>query len=106
MAVQSGKRSPHGTAHKNGGQKIPREYFDDLYELLQNPQMIYEKRKPDNPKLGREFYFVKDAGDGQKIKVVLRKLENMAWQIVTMGKSTYDYQEWEYKKIRQSPEGI
>jgi uncharacterized protein with gpF-like domain len=91
----------HSTGNKNAEQKIPERLFDELYELLQKPEAIYEEAV--QSKLYRVFHFVKDTKDGKKLKVLLHQLglgENTtALQVRTMGYAQYDYVGAQYEKI-------
>jgi uncharacterized protein with gpF-like domain len=99
----SDERLWHGAGDKNGKQKIPERLFDELYDTLQTPEAIYEEDVSSLKKNYRVFHFVKDTGDGKKIKVVLylRNLKDSATalQLQTMGYSTYEYVDRKYKKI-------
>jgi uncharacterized protein with gpF-like domain len=91
----------HGTGDKIETQKVPERLFEDLYELLQSPEMIFEKTL--TGKQYREFHFVKDTKDGNKLKVVLhmRKIKGVftALLVRTMGYANYAYVGAEYEKI-------
>jgi hypothetical protein len=88
----------HGTGDKTVKQKIPESLFDDLYQTLNEPERIYEEKTGD--KLYRVFHFVKDAKNGNKIKVLLhQKTKQTALQIRTMGYSNYDYTGGKYHEI-------
>jgi hypothetical protein len=80
------RRLGHGTGGKIDHQKTPEDRYDQLYQVLQAPDRIYENTKPNNEVLGREFHFAGKKGkDGKIINVVLRFLQGMALQLVTMG---------------------
>jgi len=97
----NGYRIYHGFVKKNKDQAIPDELYQSLYDTIQNPVEIYEKQKPDHPEYGREFHFSKKLNDGKILNVVLRKLNNTALQIITVGRIGDDHgQERIYKKIR------
>jgi hypothetical protein len=91
----------HGTGAKTDRQKIPESLFDEIYKLLQEPEMIYEENKGDRPY--KTFHFVKDMKDGKKLKIVLyqRKLKDgfTSLKITTMGYGDYEYTGKKYKKI-------
>ncbi|MDR0710560.1 MAG: hypothetical protein LBF77_10905 [Spirochaetaceae bacterium] len=90
----------HGIVAKNDDQKIPERLYQDLYETVQKPERIYEETKPEHKRQGRAFHFVKDTGDGKKLKVVLlQRLKGLALKIQTIGWSTYEYTDAKYKKI-------
>jgi hypothetical protein len=94
----------HGTSDKNEGQKIEPEYFNELYKTINEPQYIYEEDVSALKKPYRVFHFVRDTNDHKKIKIILytKPLKNsqMALQIRTMGKSTYEYNGKKYKSIK------
>jgi hypothetical protein len=91
----------HATSDKNEGQKVPERLFDDVYELFQKPESIYEIDLQNKPY--REFHFVKDTKDGKKLKVVLhlRSLgkTGTALQVRTIGYAQYDYVGAQYEKV-------
>jgi SPP1 gp7 family putative phage head morphogenesis protein len=90
----------HGTGDKNAGQKIPQDLFEEVYRNLQSPERIYLNREPKRPRLGREFHFVKDTGDGKAIKIVLRqRIPATALRIVTMGRVEDQYTGGQFEKI-------
>jgi hypothetical protein len=93
----------HGIGNKISDQKIKENQYDELYQVLQSPEHIYENMKPDNPLHGREFHFIGKKGkDGKIINVVLRFLKGTALQIITMGtiKDHHEQSGSPYKKIR------
>jgi hypothetical protein len=55
MAIQ--RQLGHGTGGKNALQKIPEDRYEELYQVLQSPEHIYENTKPASPLSGREFHF-------------------------------------------------
>ena len=75
--------------------------FDELYELLQRPESIYEESVKN--KLYRVFHFVKDMKDGKKLKVLLHTSRNKnsmtALQVRTMGYAEYEYKDGIFTKI-------
>jgi hypothetical protein len=97
--MASDERIYHGVIAKNEKQKIPPNLFEDLYTLFQKPEAVYEKRKPKHTDAGREFHLIKDTKDGKKLVAVVRKRENTAMRVITMGWSTYDYNNVQYTKI-------
>jgi hypothetical protein len=95
----SDTRIYHGVSAKNEKQAVPANLYDELYNLLQKPEAVYENLEPKHKKNGREFHFVKDTKDGKKLVVVLRKRAQTALRIITMGWSAYEYTDAKYKKI-------
>jgi hypothetical protein len=95
------KQIYHGIIDKANDQKIPASRYEDLYEIFQKPEEVFEETKLDHPAQGRAIHFVKNTGDGgKKIKVVLlQRLRGLALRIQTMGWSTYEYTDAKYKKI-------
>jgi hypothetical protein len=95
------KQLVHGTGEKNAAQKIPERLFDELYELFQKPEAIYEEAVQN--KLYRVFHFVKDTKDGKKLKALLHQINlgksATALQIRTLGYAQYEYTGAQYKKI-------
>jgi hypothetical protein len=95
------KQLVHGTGEKRKGQKIPERLFDELYELFQKPEAIYEESVQN--KLYIVFHFVKDTKDGNKLKVLLHQIglgkNTTALQVRTMGYSQYEYTDAMYEKI-------
>jgi len=101
----NGYRIYHGFTDKNPQQAVPKEYYKDLYDIMQNPPEIYERRKPDKPQWGREFHFSKKVKNwpGKILNIVLRKKGDTALQITTIGFMGDDHvpsQEHIFKKIR------
>ncbi|MDR1175338.1 MAG: phage head morphogenesis protein [Treponema sp.] len=95
----NGYRIFHGFSDKNAGQKLSEEHFEELYDLIQNPDEIYENLRPNQPQFGREFHFAKKIKGGKILNVVLRKLERFALQIITFGRIGDDHGNKNYKKI-------
>jgi hypothetical protein len=94
------RRLGHGSGNKNKDQKIAEELYDELYQVLQSPERIYENTKPENPVHGREFHFTGKKGkNGKIINVVLRFLQGLALQITTMGHIGDDHANKQYKKV-------
>jgi hypothetical protein len=91
----------HATSDKNAGQKIPERLFDDVYELLQEPEAIYEEAVQN--KLYRVFHFVKDMKDGKKLKAILHQTtlgkSATALQIRSLGYAQYEYTGAQYEKV-------
>lgn len=99
----NGYRIYHGFTDKNPKQSIPDEYYQDLYDIMQNPPEIYERLKPNEPQWGREFHFSKQVKNwpGKILNIVLRKAEQGALQIITIGLMGDDHwQKHIYKTIR------
>ncbi len=89
----------HGIADKTERQKIPTDLFEDLYQQFQKPEQIYENSRPDHPRHGREFHFVKEK-DGKKLKVVLRQqTPQTSLRVITLGYVDDSYVDPKYKKI-------
>jgi hypothetical protein len=94
------KQLYHAIVDKNNEQKIPGRLYEELYETLQKPEMIYEETNLEHKSQGRAFHFVKDTKDGKKLKVVLlQRIRGLALKIITMGWSTYEYTDAKYKKL-------
>jgi hypothetical protein len=91
----------HGTGDKNRAQAIPERLFDEVYTLLQEPEVIYWEAG--TGKGYRVFHLVKDTKDGKKIKVIVYQLPlkdgTTALKVTTMGYSTYDYNGTKYERI-------
>jgi hypothetical protein len=58
----------HGTGAKTD--RRPESLFDEIYGLLQEPEMIYRAKKAKNGV--QEIHFAKDAGDKKVLKIVLK----------------------------------
>jgi hypothetical protein len=91
--VITGYRIYHCFSEKDPKIEIKPEHFADFYNLIQEPDLIYENLKPDHPELGKEYHFVKRPnGRNQKPKdkiylVVLRKQTGTSMQIITMSEA-------------------
>jgi hypothetical protein len=101
----NGYRIYHSLTDKDPKQEIKPEHLKDLYDTIQNPDEIYERINVTygQRKYGREFHFSKKVKDwpGKILNVVLRKSDQSALQIITMGFMGDDHwQETRYKKIR------
>jgi hypothetical protein len=98
----NGYRINHGFTDKNPDQAVPEKYYQDLYDTMQNPEEIYERKEPKEPQWGREFHFSKKVKEwpGKILNVVLRKPDNLAMQIITIGFMGDDHwQDRIYRKI-------
>lgn len=90
----------HGTGDKNADQKIPKDRIEELYELLQSPERIYENNNQKHPRFGREFHFVRGTGDGKVIKAVMRKSSKVSsLQVTTLGMVDDNYSGGQFEKI-------
>jgi hypothetical protein len=90
-----------GTGDKAADRRVPEALFDELYELLQRPESIYEEAVKD--KVYRIFHFVKDVKDGKKLQALLQAFRNKptmtALQVRTMGYAEYEYDDGNFKRI-------
>jgi hypothetical protein len=93
----------HGTGDKKEKQKIPENLFYDVYQMLREPESIYEEKVPAKAAQERIFHFVKEGAGGKKIKIIvhIRTLKDgkTTMQIRTMGYAAYDYTGKNYEKI-------
>jgi hypothetical protein len=91
----------HGSGDKNKAQEVPEDRYIEVYQMLQNPDEIYENTDPEYPHLGREIHFVKDWSKGKKFKIVLRTRDNVSLHIVTMGiVDERDYEKDRYEIVQ------
>jgi SPP1 gp7 family putative phage head morphogenesis protein len=101
----NGHRIYHGFFEKKEKQAVPEKYYQDLYDTMQNPSEIYERKdvKEALKQYGREFHFSKKVEDwpGKILNIILRKPDNLAMQIITIGFMGDDHgQESVFRKIR------
>jgi hypothetical protein len=93
----------HGTGDKNAKQKIPEKLFNELYRTFQEPEHIYHEKVPERAARESVFHFVKDTGDGKKIKIIVRVKTlgdgQTSMRVRTMGYADYDYTGRNYEKI-------
>jgi SPP1 gp7 family putative phage head morphogenesis protein len=109
-----GQRIFHGFVDKNNKQRVPKEYYKEVYDLIQNPDGIYKRENVNYGLrwLGTEFHFTKRTADksGKILNIILRKIDNVAMQITTialMGDDHVPGQEGHrFKTIRKLPDGI
>jgi SPP1 gp7 family putative phage head morphogenesis protein len=110
-----GQRIYHSFVTKNEDQRVPKEFYEDIYEMTQNPQMIH-KYNFANPEWGDEFHFSKEIylKIGSKyypdaiLNIVLKKKQGTAMQIITMALLKEGIN-WEYDgftELYKSPGGI
>jgi hypothetical protein len=100
----------HGTASKRSRQKdkqskqtVNEELFDEIYDMLQTPESIYQEVTPTKQRQENIFHFVKDTRDGKKLKIIVH-VKNVgngqtAMRIRTLGHAEYVYTKRQYVKI-------
>jgi hypothetical protein len=101
--MASEERIYHGLIAKNAKQKIPPELVGDAYKTISAPEEIYENTAPKHKEAGREFHFVKKLKGGKIISIVVRKLNDTALKIITMGVTGDEHNGKNFKKIWQPP---
>ncbi|MDR2194922.1 MAG: phage head morphogenesis protein [Treponema sp.] len=93
----------HGTDDKNAKRKIPKELFNEVYQTLQEPEMIYRAKKSKDTI--KEIHFVKKLGKNKVLKIVLKAWFNKeketytALRVITMGVVENNYGDTVYEKI-------
>ena len=98
--MTDGKALYHGTADKNKRQRLPKEQFEDVYELFLKPERRFENQTPDHPGNGREFHFVKDNEDGRNMYSIFRlKSKASRLRLVTLGVIEDSYAGERWKKL-------
>jgi uncharacterized protein with gpF-like domain len=94
----------HGTGDKNTKQKVPEEYFGDIYKTLREPEFIYREKVPAKARQERILHLVKVTGGGKKIKIVVhvKKIGNnrTAMRVRTIGYADYEYKGNNYDEIK------
>ena len=99
--MATGFRLYHGIIEKNNDQRIPKELYNDLYELLQSPDEIYRVKKPNQPQWGDEFHLVRKVPSYSPriLNVVVRKRDMSALDIITAGLMGDDHGNNNYTRI-------
>ena len=97
--MASEERIYHGLADKTAKQGIPPELAGDAYKTISAPEEIYENTAPEHKEAGREFHFVKKVEGWKIINIVLRKREDTALKITTMGVTADGHNGKNFKKI-------
>jgi SPP1 gp7 family putative phage head morphogenesis protein len=84
-----GQKIYHGFVVKNPDQDVPEKHLQDIYDMMQDPPEVYRinNTEEDEKEFGVEYHFVKklDKKYVKILNIVLRKMENVALEIKTIG---------------------
>jgi uncharacterized protein with gpF-like domain len=94
----------HGTGDKNAKQKVPEDFFNDIYKTLQEPEFIYREKVPAKSRQQTILHLVKITRDGKKIKIIVhvKTIGNgqTAMRVRTFGHAEYGYSGKNYEEIK------